>query len=270
MDVPLHPGHPGNFGTIGLAAFLAFIALLSTLRELARIRLDIARQRSSDLLNRRFSAYGKLWSQMNQLAVYSADTFNAGVAGSTSKNLSEWYFSEIGGLLLSTTARDFYFALQDTLKDFAAEELLQNAQHKDGRDTFKEMLKSNEAGASKYPGCVDAQLADNSDIMPGDDWRKLCKILTPHVLQEVKKDATHGSDLAFCMAQQVSSALRSRLAYEVQSRLDPAPKWWRLCSEAICRGAAVETGNAIPGHLAAILYSSSLTPRRSRTVQNAR
>jgi hypothetical protein len=217
-----------HLGTIGLLVFLTVMAILSTLRELARIRLDVVRQRSSDLLNRRFIAYGKLWSQMNQLAVYSAATFDAAAARSISEGLSAWYFSENGGLLLSTTARDFYFALQDTLNTFAAEARLQKVAHKDGREAFLTMLKSDEAGASKYPDCLNALLARHPERMPGEDWGELCKKLAAHVVKEVTKNATVGSDLAFCMAQQVSSALRSLLAYEVQSRLDAAPKWWRF------------------------------------------
>jgi hypothetical protein len=217
-----------HLGTIGLLVFLTVMAILSTLRELARIRLDVVRQRSSDLLNRRFAAYGKLWSQMHQLAVYSAAKFDAVAARSASEDLSTWYFSETGGLLLSTTARDFYFALQDTLNDFAGEAQLQNVRHKDGREAFKQMLEFDETVASKYRECADAYRTKHPERMPGDDWRELCKILTAHVLEEVTKNAAHGSDLAFCMVQQVSSSLRSRLAFEVQSRLDSAPKWWRL------------------------------------------
>jgi hypothetical protein len=53
-----------HLGLVGLWLFAVLIAILTTVREIARIRLDIARQRSSDLLNRRFAAYQSLWILM--------------------------------------------------------------------------------------------------------------------------------------------------------------------------------------------------------------
>ncbi len=192
------------------------------------MRLDIAKQRSTDLLNRRFAAYGKLWLQMHPLAVYSSETFNADAARSTSKDLSNWYFSDSGGLFLSTTARDFYFALQDTLKTFSDAVKLQKVPHIDGRNTFTKMLKLDKAIAWKYRKCVQAYEDEQPERMPGKDWLHLCRELSPHALKELAKDPVHGSSLAFCMAQQVSSALRTRLAHELQTRLDSTSKWWRF------------------------------------------
>ena len=217
-----------HLGLFGLWLFAALIAILTTLRELARIRLDIARQRSTDLLNRRFAAYQTLWVLMHPLAVYTPETFNAGTARSTSEELSKWYFSENGGLFLSTTARDFYFALQDTLKKFADTPTLQNAPHLDGRDTFKNMLELHPALATKYRKCVKAYSAEMPERMPGKDWKHLCEKLREYVLKQLEKDPVHGSSLAFCMTQQVSSTLRTRLAHELDTRMDSAPKWWRF------------------------------------------
>jgi hypothetical protein len=217
-----------HLGLVGLWLFAALIAILTTLRELARIRLDISRQRSTDLLNRRFAAYQRLWLLMQPLAVYTEKTFSADTARSTSKNLTEWYFSENGGLFLSESARDFYFALQDTLKKFAEAPRLQNTPHLDGRDTFINMLEFHPALSFKYKKCVDCYLAEHPERMPPEDWKHLCKALRTYVIEQLAKDPAHGSYLAFCMTQQVSSALRSRLAHELDSRLDTAPKWWRL------------------------------------------
>jgi hypothetical protein len=100
--------------------------------------------------------------------------------------------------------------------------------HRDGREAFLNMVQSHEQGAPKFSDCVDALRDRHPERMPGKMWRDLCEELTTHVIEKVAQDSTKGGDLAFCMAQQVSSALRSLLAYEVQSRLDATPKWWRF------------------------------------------
>jgi hypothetical protein len=217
-----------HLGLVGLFGFLTVIAILSTLKDLARIKLDIVRQRSNDLLKRRFAAYGRLWSQMATFAVFSAESFDAAAAQSSSAKLSEWYFSRAGGLLLSTTAREFYFALQETLTTFSRAGTLNGAKHVDGREAFCALLKSNKAVAAKYRACVRSYLNGHPEKMRAKDWKLLCRALTATVLTDLAECPAHGSDLAFCMVQQVSSTLRSRLAHEVQSRLDSTPKWWRI------------------------------------------
>jgi hypothetical protein len=135
-----------NLGAIGLLIFLAVMAILSVVREIARIRLDIARHRSSDLLNRRFTAYGILWSQMNDLAIYSAAPFDEKVAQSLSDRLSTWYFSADGGMLLSATARDFNVALQDTLTTLAGATITPLPRITNPRKAFLEVLNTHSPG----------------------------------------------------------------------------------------------------------------------------
>jgi hypothetical protein len=224
-----------NFGTIGLLGFLALLAILSTVRELARIWLDVARQRSSDLLSRRFTAYGLLWSQMNELAIYSSIPFDEKVAQSVRDRLSAWYFSADGGMLLSATARDFYFGLQRVLRKFSDAAIRALPRDNEPQVEFRKLLNSH---SSMSPRCVAAHNDDRPERMPGASWLRLCEVLADDVLSELTKNPLRGSELAFCVAQQVSSALRSRLAFEVQSRLDPAPKWWRFWS----RGTPVGGG----------------------------
>jgi hypothetical protein len=214
-----------NFGTVGLLSFLALLAILSTVRELARLRLDVARQRSSDLLSRRFTAYGSLWSQMNELAIYSATPFDERVAQSLGERLSAWYFSAEGGMLLSATARDFYFGLQHVLRKLSDVAIKPLPRKPEPQVEFREMLKSHSALS---PSCVAAHNQGRPERMRGDHWLRLCDALADDVLSELTKNPIRGSELAFCVAQQVSSVLRSRLAFEVQSRLDPAPAWWRF------------------------------------------
>jgi hypothetical protein len=216
-----------NLGMVGLFGFFALLAILATVRELARIRLDIARQRSSDLLKRRFTAYGRLWMRMQSLAVYTPDSFNAAAAGSTSINLTEWYFSASGGLFLTEKARDFYFALQETLRSFSTATALQSAAHVDGRATFCQLLQ-HEAVATTYRGCINDYINEQPEKMPRQDWLHLCRKLRAIILDELVKDPSWGSTLAFCMVQQVSSTLRTQLAHELQTRLDSTPKWWRV------------------------------------------
>jgi len=177
-----------NLGTIGLLIFLAVMAILSVVREIARIRLDIARHRSSDLLNRRFASYGILWSQMKDLAIYSAIPFDEKIAESLRDRLSSWYFSADGGMLLSASARDFYFALQDTLTTLAGATLIAFQRSTDPRKSFLEVLNTHIAS---HPECVEAQNDNRPEHMPAEKWRSLCKVLTDDVLCQRRTKTAH-------------------------------------------------------------------------------
>ena len=77
-------------------------------RELQKSR-GLARQ------DFRFKSYAALWQELRPLAIYDPTILDKQAAGELSKKLTDWYFSEYGGLLLTPQAQPFYFALQDLL-----------------------------------------------------------------------------------------------------------------------------------------------------------
>ena len=81
--------------------------------ELAR---ELQKTRGVERQELRFKSYGALWKELRLLAIYDATVINKKAVGDLSSKLSDWYFSECGGLLLTPQARDFYFALQDLLR----------------------------------------------------------------------------------------------------------------------------------------------------------
>jgi hypothetical protein len=81
--------------------------------ELAR---ELQKSRGLERQELRFRSYGTLWKELRPLAIYDTTRIDKRTAGKLLENMSNWYFSECGGLLLTPRARDFYFALQDLLR----------------------------------------------------------------------------------------------------------------------------------------------------------
>jgi hypothetical protein len=94
----------------------------------------------------RYQSYGALWGQLRPLAIYDETAINRGTIRALSTELSNWYFSACGGLLLTRQARDFYFALQDLLRttaEFPEDWSVDRAgvSESDPMIVFKEVLK---------------------------------------------------------------------------------------------------------------------------------
>src|SRR5687768_15759945 len=67
----------------------------------------------------RFKSYGALWTNMRPLAIFDRTVIDRSTSDDLSKRLSDWYFSEHGGLMLTQEVRPFYFALQELLRRVA-------------------------------------------------------------------------------------------------------------------------------------------------------
>ena len=80
------------------------------------LRGSFKRQGGVERQELRFKSYGALWKELRPLAIYDETIINRKIVSDLSSKLSDWYFSECGGLLLTPQARDFYFALQDLLR----------------------------------------------------------------------------------------------------------------------------------------------------------
>jgi len=91
-------------------------AAIQQLQWPAELARELQKTRGVERQELRFKGYGSLWKELRPLAIYDATVINKKAVADLSLKLSNWYFSECGGLLLTPQARDFYFALQDLLR----------------------------------------------------------------------------------------------------------------------------------------------------------
>lgn len=208
-----------QFGVAGLVVVSLAIVLFKLSADFAKLRTDLQQQVTRDLLNKRFGAYGQLWSKLRPLALYTDETLSPLVVRGLSKALSDWYFSAEGGLFLTVRAREFYFSLQDVLhvtcnlegwkcdsRAARPEELF--------RTFVTGLLGENpdfrlQIEALKHPESIDPKV-----------WRDLCKSIATKLESLAVARSPALNDSVFAVVQQVSSVLRSNLAYELHSRLE--------------------------------------------------
>jgi hypothetical protein len=91
-------------------------ATVQQLRWPAELAQELQKTRGIERQELRFKSYGALWKELRPLAIYDETVINKEVIACLSSRLTNWYFSEHGGLLLTSQTREFYFALQDLLR----------------------------------------------------------------------------------------------------------------------------------------------------------
>ncbi len=97
-----------------ISGILGFLA--STVTMFLKFRKDLEAKYDLDLRARRIVAYKELWKHLQPLAKYSPPgPVTHQTLQNLSENLRQWYFEE-GGLFLSESSRDSYFALQDEIR----------------------------------------------------------------------------------------------------------------------------------------------------------
>jgi hypothetical protein len=209
-----------QFGVAGLVLVVMLLALYKLGTDLAKLRTDLQQQLTRDLLNKRFDAYGRLWAEMQPLAAYSDDLLSPAKAGQLGEALSRWYFSAAGGMFLTTRAREFYFSLQDLLQ--AASELEGwkcTRRPEDAKSTFRHFLA--EALAAGQPAiALDPAGLDRPETLDASQWHAACRVAARRLRALPTTGGPEVSDTVFAAVQQVSSALRSVLAHELQTRLE--------------------------------------------------
>lgn len=207
-----------QFGVAGIVLVVMLLALYKLGADLARLRTDLQQQVTRDLLNKRFDAYGRLWAQMQPLAAYSDDLLSPPKAAQLSEALSAWYFSANGGMFLTAKAREFYFALQDMLQ--AASELKGwkcTRRPDDVKGKFRHFLA---AALSNSAVAFDPSRLDQPQTIDATQWRNVCRVAAQRLKSLPTTGGPEASDTVFAAVQQVSSALRSVLAHELQTRLE--------------------------------------------------
>jgi hypothetical protein len=187
------------------------------------LRQELEKTRGTERQEKRFEAYAQLWKQQRPLAIYDETRLDTKAAASLSSSLSDWYFSDTGGLMLTAHVRDFYFALQDLLRGVASRPGWQA--ERSGRDpdqTFRTVL--NDAGAKDalstldYLDTFEGSAAEALVDWPGNapahakKWRAdMGKLLEVWAGLDPRQ--------RFAALQQVSSTLRTAMVFDVESRL---------------------------------------------------
>jgi hypothetical protein len=203
------------------AAEEAAKATMEQLQWPLKLARELEKTRGVERQELRYQSYGALWEKLRPLAIYDETPIDKAAVRSLSTELSDWYFSAAGGLLLTRQARDFYFALQDLLRttaDFPEEWSVDRAgaAENDPMSVFKDALK--QTGQLEAGGVVDYY----SEGM-FDDWQSQAPRLAKNWRAGIRQIAAAWSGLdnaqRFAVLQQTGSMLRTTLAADLDSRL---------------------------------------------------
>lgn len=218
------------------AAFRA----LDWANELAR---ELQKSRGLERQELRFRSYGTLWKDLRPLAIYDRTTIDNETARDLLGKLTDWYFSECGGLLLTPQARDFYFALQDLLRVTSSLPAKWNADRSVDVEggagcTFRKVLKARfPQEAISHKETIEKAISDKKairiengidvldyfQIIRAEDWRKQpIELGKTWRRKTIKQLGAIWSELTererFAVLQQVGSKLRSALVNDLESR----------------------------------------------------
>jgi hypothetical protein len=205
-----------QLGLVVLLLLTVIAAWWKLSSDLTKLRIQATYQVNRDLLSKRFQTYGALWTRMQPTALYTATKFGPSEAAEFSESLSKWYFSDNGGLFLSTRVRDFYFSLQDLVRtvgrlpNWSCDERLAAPQ-----EVFGALLR-NLPPKDQYEG-IDL---NHPETLDPRRWRRLCQSLSAPLESLIKGSDPKAGEVVFAAVQQVSSVLRSNLTHELRSRLD--------------------------------------------------
>jgi len=214
----------GAEATVKTSAEEGVKAAIRKLEWPAELARELQKARGTERQELRFKSYGGLWKELRPLAIYDATIIDRKTVGDLYAKLTNWYFSECGGLLLTPQARDFYFALQDLLRvtsgipaDWRADRSNQFEGNADA--TFRRLLEQSTNAETKealrvFDYFSKGAFADWQDeaIVFGKIWR--------HAVQHLGAAWTHLSEpQRFAVLQQVGSKLRTGLVNDLESRL---------------------------------------------------
>ena len=184
----------------------------------AALARELEKVRGTERQELRFTAYGGLWKAMRPLALYDEGVFGRRNAEDLSKALSDWYFSEAGGLMLTSHAREFYFALQSVVGRAAAIPGWEARRgEEDPAAVFERVLSARaprvEDVEAHLDGIADADWPAEDTEQIGKNWKTR--------LEELVETSWMGLDdnERYAVLQQVSSRLRTVLTKDVESRL---------------------------------------------------
>jgi len=187
----------------------------------AELAQELQKTRGIERQDLRFKSYGMLWKELRPLAVYDTKPITKRKVGILSSKLSNWYFSEYGGLFLTPQSRDFYFAVQDLLRftsRISEDWSTRRSEESVGtqQDILREVLRLVEANEANetldYFSHGDFHEWQSVAANLGKQWRNSIRTIADkwNIIDEKQRFAT---------IQQVGSLLRSSLVNDLESRL---------------------------------------------------
>ena len=211
----------GTDAAVRTAAEEAATATIQQLQWPAELARELQKTRGIERQELRFKSYAALWKQLRPLAIYDPTSINRKAMGELSVKLSDWYFSENGGLLLTPQARDFYFALQDLLRATSTSpEDWEADRSEESEDTLKRIIRDLLA-ATKSNGAIGT--LDYFSARAFQDWEEQAVALGGQWRTGINDLAAVWTRLdgrqRFATIQQVGSVLRTSLSTDLESRV---------------------------------------------------
>ena len=211
----------GTEAAVKTSAEEAAKATIQQLQWPAELARELQKTRGVERQELRFKSYGALWKELRPLAIYDETVMNRKTVNDLTSKLSDWYFSECGGLLLTPQARDFYFALQDLLRatsrfpeDWDADR--SGASEGDQKFIFQNVLKARSA-----EGAISVLEYLSTGAL--EDWQNQAATLAKEWRKGINDVAATWKELdrrqRFATLQQTGSVLRTSLTNDLDSRV---------------------------------------------------
>jgi hypothetical protein len=183
-------------------------------------RRELQKIRGKERQELRVKSYGALWKELRPLAIYDTTPLDKEAVGVLCSKLTDWYFSDCGGLFLTPEARDFYFTLQDLLQmasrfdtDWRADRIESG---EISEKIFRELLISKSANHA-------IEVLDYFSKGDYEQWREKGSLQGKTWREEMKKIAEEWRPLdehqRFAVLQQLGSKLRTSLSNDLESRM---------------------------------------------------
>jgi hypothetical protein len=183
-----------------------------------KLRQEIEKSRSVERQDLRFKSYGALWKQLRPLAIYSDDSVDQASVRKLSNELSNWYFSECGGMYLLSHTRTFYFALQDFARTVSISEDWSCQRYVgDYKETFNrvldrfQLIQAKKVMISLAPDTIPESWPEGADQLARGWKMDLGKLAADWIKLSVEE--------RFATIQQIGSKLRTIMVYDIESRL---------------------------------------------------
>lgn len=211
----------GTEAAVKTSAEEAAKATIQQLQWPAELARELQKTRGVERQELRFKSYGALWKELRPLAIYDETIINRKIVSDLSSKLSDWYFSECGGLLLTPQARDFYFALQDLLRatskfpeDWDTDR--SGTSEGDQKLIFQDVLAARSAAEA-------ISVLDYLSTGAFEDWQNQAASLAKKWREGIRDVAATWKELdrgqRFATLQQVGSVLRTSLVNDLDSRV---------------------------------------------------
>jgi hypothetical protein len=196
-------------------------ATIQQLRWPAELAQELQKTRGVERQELRFKSYGALWKELRPLAIYDETVINKEVTACLSSKLTNWYFSESGGLLLTSQTRDFYFALQDLLR--ATSKFPENweAERLEASKGAERFILETVLKARRAEGAISTLEYFSKDVF--ENWHYDAAELAKKWREGINNVAAAWNELdkrqRFSTLQQAGSVLRTALVNDLESRV---------------------------------------------------